>query len=353
MLLFLLSCGLWLAAQEQADTTIHTVVEEMPRFPGCENLDTTIEAKMQCAQQNLLSFVYGNIVYPFEARENGNEGTVVARFVVEKDGTVSNPSIMRDVGGGCGMEVMRVIGLMNQAGARWVPGKNGGQPVRSYFTLPVKFRLEEAPPYTIIGADTVYTTFDTPLLFKGGNDALLTFLNQKLEYPEVGNDSCSIGSIDVQIVVEPSGAVRVLDMVDYNNLGFDFWYASTAAATATIGQWEPATYQGSKVPAAYDLTMHFSPSSGRCQSTVEAYRKASELANEGVALINSEEDREGGIAKISEALELFPRDGAFLIMRGQAYLDGNQLTEACADLSLAREIAQIDWYDNILPLICR
>lgn len=353
MIMLLLSFGMGLAAQEQLDTTIYQVVEEMPRFPGCENLDTTLQVKMQCAQQSLLSFIYGNIVYPFEAREQGNEGTVVARFVVEKDGTVSNPAIMRDIGGGCGLEVLRVIGLMNQAGARWVPAKIKEQPVRAYFTLPVKFRLEEAPPYTLIGADTVYTTFDTPLSFKGGNEALLTFLNEKLDYPEVGNDSCSIGSIDVQIIVEPNGAVRVLDMVDYNNLGFDFWYAASTAATATIGKWEPAIYQGRKVPAAYDLTMNFAPSVARCQSTIEQYRKASELANEGAALINSGDDRDGGIAKISQALAMFPRDGAFLIMRGQAYLDGNQLTEACADLRLAREIAQVNWYDNILPLICR
>ena len=68
------------------DTTIFKVAEEMPRFPGCEHLDTTMAAKTQCSQASLLSFMYGNIRYPLEARQNGNEGTVVIGFVVEKDG---------------------------------------------------------------------------------------------------------------------------------------------------------------------------------------------------------------------------------------------------------------------------
>ncbi|MEL6945110.1 MAG: hypothetical protein AAFO82_20830 [Bacteroidota bacterium] len=51
----------------QVDTTIYDVVEQPPRFPMCEALDTTIAAKTQCAQQALLAVIYQNIQYPMQA----------------------------------------------------------------------------------------------------------------------------------------------------------------------------------------------------------------------------------------------------------------------------------------------
>lgn len=351
-LLFLLSVT-GLAAQEEAgDTTIYRVVEEQPRFPACERLDTTLEAKSQCAQQQLLAFVYQNIVYPMEARQNGNEGQVVVSFVVEKDGMLSNPTILKDIGGGCGLEVVRVVELMNQAAVRWVPGRIGGKVVRSVFNLPVRFRLEEAPPYTLIEGDTVYTKLDEPLTFKGGEEALIEYLTEALDYPPSGNDSCLIGNIDVQIQVGPNGVVRILSLTDFANLGFDFWYEATDAATSTIGKWNPAVYQGRPVPAAYDLSMYFQPTAATCQRVVENYQSAIQLANDGQQLI-SEEKTEEGLAKLSQAIELFPDNATFLFMRGQAYLDLNRLPEACTDLNKAQSIALNDWYSGVLPIICR
>ncbi len=340
------------AAPPPGDTTVYAVAEEMPRFPGCESLDTTLAGIQDCAQKNLLAFMYGNIVYPLEARQNGNEGTVVVNFVVEKDGTVSNPNILRDIGGGAGLEVMRVIGLMNPSGIRWVPGKNQGEPVRTGFNLPIRFRLEEAPPYTMIEGDTVYTSFDTPLAYEGGNEALIEHLAEVLKYPESGNDSCLVGTMDVTLLVEPSGGVRILNLVDYNDLGFDFWFAATAAITSTMGNWQVATFEGRKVPASYDVTLYFEPTDPVCGIVVDDYKKANTLANEGATLFN-EGKQEEGLAKMSEAIELFPNDASFLAMRGQAYIDMNRLEDACADLTRAQEITLTGWYQNILPIICR
>ncbi|MCB0572632.1 MAG: energy transducer TonB [Phaeodactylibacter sp.] len=334
------------------DTTIYQAVEEMPRFPACEKLDTTIEVKNQCAQQALLAFMYQNIIYPQEARENGNEGTVVASFVVEKDGGMSNFDVLRDIGGGCGVEVLRVLEGLQSLGVKWVPGRKDGMAVRTRFTLPIKFKLEELPPYTVAGRDTVYTEFEKPLAFKGGDEALEAYLNERLKYPEGWEDSCRVGRIDVQVLVRPSGEARILDMTDYNNLGFDFWYEAIDAATSTYGKWEPATYEGRAVTAAYDLRLPFIPQAAGCQQQVKAYEKANALGEEGARLFN-EGDKEGGLAKMSEAITLFAGDAGLLLMRGQAYLDLKRFPEACADLSRAREISLVDWYDGVLPVICR
>jgi protein TonB len=66
----------------------------------------------------------------------------VIQFVVEKDGKIADPRIVRDIGAGCGEEALRVVEMMNGMSERWTPGKQRGRPVRVQFTLPVRFRLE-------------------------------------------------------------------------------------------------------------------------------------------------------------------------------------------------------------------
>lgn len=117
------------------------IVEEMPRFPGCDNLSTRQE-KNDCTNKKLLEFIYKNINYPPMAAENGIQGTVPVKFVVEKDGTIANAQVLRDIGGGCGQEALRVIELINKENIKWKPGMQGGRPVRVQFNLPVKFKLQ-------------------------------------------------------------------------------------------------------------------------------------------------------------------------------------------------------------------
>jgi protein TonB len=126
---------------EDNDVEIFKVVEEMPRFPGCEN-EATTEAKKACADKKMLEFIYKNIKYPAIARENGVEGTAVITFVVEKDGSVKDARIVRDIGAQCGQEALRVVNMMNESNLKWTPGKQRGRSVRVQFNLPVRFKLE-------------------------------------------------------------------------------------------------------------------------------------------------------------------------------------------------------------------
>lgn len=334
------------------DTTVYQVVDEMPRFPGCEQLDTTLAVIKQCSQAVLLNFVYKNLRYPIEAQQNGNEGTVVASFVVEPDSTISEVKIVRDVGGGTGASVLELISVMNEIGVRWTPGKKQGKVVRTLFTLPVKFKLKEAPPYTLIDRDTVYTKLDTPLTYQDGDAALTSFIADKLEYPAMGNDSCLVGMMDAQVLVEPSGKVRILDVSDYNNLGFDFQFSAINAITSTIGKWTPATYEGRNVPTTTDIRVAFLPTDeAKCKATIESFNRANTLAAEGAQMYDNDE-KEAGLAKLDEAIALFPDNAEFLYTRGQIYMNDNQMPEACADLTKVKNILSVGWFDSILPLIC-
>lgn len=99
-------------------------VQKPPSFPGGEN--------------ELMLFLAKNIKYPALANENRIQGSVHLSFVVNKDGTVSDVTIVRDIGGGCGKEAVRVVSNM----PKWSPGEANGHPVKVRYRLPVRFKLE-------------------------------------------------------------------------------------------------------------------------------------------------------------------------------------------------------------------
>lgn len=103
---------------------IFTVVENEPEFPG--------------GMEALYKYLGESIKYPPVAKENNITGKVYVTFVVEKDGSIANPRVLRDIGGGCGQEAIRVVKAM----PKWKPGKQRGKAVRVQFNLPVSFNLQ-------------------------------------------------------------------------------------------------------------------------------------------------------------------------------------------------------------------
>lgn len=117
---------------------------EVTITPEVEEVFTSVEQNPEFEGGNVeaLKFIGRNIRYPQEARENNTEGRVFIRFIIEKDGSASNPTILKRIGSGCDEEALRVIKSM----PKWKPGKQNGQPVRVYFTLPVHFVIENDKP---------------------------------------------------------------------------------------------------------------------------------------------------------------------------------------------------------------
>ncbi|MFA5195759.1 MAG: energy transducer TonB, partial [Bacteroidales bacterium] len=103
---------------------IHTIVEEMPEFPGGE--------------KERIKFLTGNMHYPDIAKEMGIQGPVYLTFIIEKDGTVTGVNILRGIGGGCDEEASRVVNMM----PKWTPGRQNGKEVRVQFNMPVLFTLK-------------------------------------------------------------------------------------------------------------------------------------------------------------------------------------------------------------------
>ncbi|TVR88675.1 MAG: M56 family peptidase [Saprospirales bacterium] len=125
------------------DEEVFQIADEMPRFPGCEEKNISGNELQNCSAKKMLTFVYDNIKYPEIARSNGIEGTVVISFVVDRTGQIQNPKIVRDIGGECGKEALRVIELMADLEEKWIPGIKEGKAVNVRYNFPVRFSLEE------------------------------------------------------------------------------------------------------------------------------------------------------------------------------------------------------------------
>ena len=109
------------APKAEVENKIFTVAEQMPTFKG-----------------NVNQWLSSHIQYPAVAAENGVQGRVIVKFVVGRDGSVSQAQIARGVDPALDREALRVVNSM----PRWNPGMNNGQPANVWFTLPITFKLQ-------------------------------------------------------------------------------------------------------------------------------------------------------------------------------------------------------------------
>ena len=112
-------------APEPKEEQVFTAVEQKPAFPGGEAA--------------LMKWLSSNIVYPVMAQEEGAQGRVVVQFVVEKDGRIGQVKVVRGRHPELDKEAVRVVKSL----PKFIPGKNNGQTVRCWFTLPVNFKLQQ------------------------------------------------------------------------------------------------------------------------------------------------------------------------------------------------------------------
>ena len=107
------------------DSEIFMFCEELPEFSG--------------GMVALMEYLQKSLKYPESAMKEGTQGRVIVQFVVEKDGSVSNVEVVRSVSAVLDAEAVRVVSAM----PAWTPGKQRGEVVRTKFTLPVTFRLND------------------------------------------------------------------------------------------------------------------------------------------------------------------------------------------------------------------
>lgn len=118
-------------------------IEIKPEFPG--------------GVLEFYKFIGKNFKMPEEASKNKIDGKIFVQFIVEKDGSLSEFKIVKDLGYGIGEEAIRTLKLSPV----WTPGSQMGQPVRVLYSLPITIQAEETPKkYKVIRAS--YPKMDFP-----------------------------------------------------------------------------------------------------------------------------------------------------------------------------------------------
>lgn len=107
------------------DRKVFDVVEKMPSYPGGNGA--------------MQKWIAQNLTYPAAAAENGIEGRVIVAFVVEADGSISDVRIARGVDPSLDREALSVVKRM----PKWIPGTQGGKPIRVKYNVPVTFKLDK------------------------------------------------------------------------------------------------------------------------------------------------------------------------------------------------------------------
>ena len=106
------------------NSNVFEVVEQMPQFPG--------------GASELMKYLSQTVKYPAAAEKAGIQGRVIATFVVEADGSISDAKVIRKVNDDLDAEALRVIRSM----PKWTPGMQSGKPVRVKYTIPITFKLD-------------------------------------------------------------------------------------------------------------------------------------------------------------------------------------------------------------------
>ena len=237
---------------------VFEVVEIMPEFPDG-------------GMSGLMQFLSKNIQYPINPQKNHTQGRVTVQFVVNKDGSISEPKIIRGVDPDLDGEAIRVISLM----PKWKPGMQKGQPVRVKYTVPVMFRLsddgqkEEYKPIpkidetVVVGyaskqapaeEDPVFEVVENMPEFAGGMGGLMQYLSKNIKYPVEAQKAGIQGRVIMQVIIDKNGNVtnpKVTQPVD------PLLDTEAIRVTASMPKWKPGTQRGMPVNVKYTFPIVF------------------------------------------------------------------------------------------------
>jgi TonB family protein len=210
----------------------------VPEFPG--GLDA------------LGSFLGKNIRYPKSARDKGIQGKVIATFVVEKNGSLSDVRIARGVSKDIDDESLRVLRLS----PNWKPGIQDKRKVRVQYSIPISFTLaDNIGKSTPNKTDAVFTSVEQVPEFPGGLNEFGHFLAVNIKYPKTDREKGIQGKVIVTFVVEEDGSLSGLKVTRGVSKGLD---DESVRVLKLSPNWKPGIQNGRKVRVQYSVPINFS-----------------------------------------------------------------------------------------------
>ena len=229
---------------------VYEVVEKMPEFPDG-------------GMPGLMKYLSANIRYPEAAHKDGTQGRVTVQFVVGKDGSIGNVSILRGVDPALDAEAIRVISGM----PKWKPGTQKGEPVNVKYTVPVMFRLTPEPvekidEMIVVGyrnpdapvTGEVYETVDKMPEFPGGMTGLMQHLSKNIRYPAEAHTNNIQGRVVVSVIINTDGKATNAQIVQGVAPSLD---AEALRVATTMPDWTPGTKDGKPVNVKYTFPVVF------------------------------------------------------------------------------------------------
>ncbi len=259
------------AKKEQKDTILPTA-EVMPQFYSDDCIGVTDEKEKQaCSMNALMKHLGKTLVYPELARKEKIEGMVVVSFVIDEAGAATNVKVVKDVGGGCGTEAIRVVET-----TRWTPGFNQGKPVKVEMKLPINFRLsqekaaEPAPvpaPAAPAAEDELFVVVEEMPVFSGcetvadpnekkkcSDQKLFEFIAQNLRYPKTARENGVEGIVVVEFIIDKTGAVTKANILKDVGAGCG---EEALRVVGLMPKWTPGVQRGRQVSVALRLPVKF------------------------------------------------------------------------------------------------
>ncbi len=204
--------------------------EQQPQFPGGETA--------------LLKYLQENIKYPPKALKDSIQGRVVVQFVVDKAGSVGEVKVVRSVNKDLDDEAVRIVKTL----PKFYPGRQNGQAVAVWYTLPVTFKLQdkqepEKPKDVEVKAE-----------FPGGEEALSQFLKDQIKYPPKAAKERIQGRVEVAFWIDKSGKVHDVKVVESVDKDLD---KEAVRVCKLLPDFIPATVNGEPVEVLFKLPIRF------------------------------------------------------------------------------------------------
>ncbi|EON78195.1 TonB family protein [Lunatimonas lonarensis] len=178
-----------------ADDEVFEVVESMPVPAG--------------GMEGWNNYVSENLKYPERAKQGNVQGTVYVVFVVDREGNVTNPEILRGIGAGCDEEALRLV----QNSPRWTPGIQSGQLANVQIRIPIRFKLPDSLGTNSSFDELVALNQDRQLERIVPTDEFNKHLQKNLKYPTAARQTNTTGTVLTKLVFDKNGKITDYEVV--------------------------------------------------------------------------------------------------------------------------------------------
>lgn len=222
---------------QSENNEVFIVVENMPKFNG-----------------NMTEWIMQNVRYPYDAMIQNIQGKVFVQFIIDKEGNVTHPKVVKGVNPLLDEEALRVISVM----PKWQPGTQRGKVVRVSYTLPINFALStdekviDVPDTPQSTPDDVFIVVENMPQFSQGNTH--EWIAKNIKYPAGAIEKKIEGKVYIQFVIEKDGSLSNFKIIRGADPILD---QEALRVVKQMPNWKPGKQRGKAVRVAYTLPVSF------------------------------------------------------------------------------------------------